>query len=47
MISKRVPDISCDSYHFNKAVPDYNTAPKKCGFNENIRYSPSQSKNKK
>ena len=32
MISKRVPDISCDSDHFNKAAPDYNTTLKKSGF---------------
>ena len=44
MISKRVSDISCDSYHFNKTAPDYNTAIKKSGFNENIKYSPSQPK---
>ena len=44
MISKWVSDISCDSDHFNKAAPDYNTALKKSGFNENIRYSPSQLK---
>ena len=44
MISKRVSDISCDSDHFNKAAPDYNTALKKSGFNENIKYSPSQPK---
>ena len=44
MISKRVSDISCDSDHFNKAAPDYNTALKKSGFNENIKYSPSQLK---
>ena len=37
-------DISCDSDHFNKAAPDHNTALKKSGFNENIKYSPSQSK---
>ena len=36
MISKRVSDISCDSDHFNKAAPDYNT--------ENIKYIPSQLK---
>ena len=29
MISKRVSDISCDSDHFNKTAPDYNTALKK------------------
>ena len=29
MISKRVSDISCESDHFNKAAPDYNTALKK------------------
>ena len=29
MISKRVSGISCDSDHFNKAAPDYNTALKK------------------
>ena len=44
MLSKRVSDISCDSDHFNKAAPDYNTALKKSGFNENIKYSPSQLK---
>ena len=44
MISKRVSDISCDSDHFNKAAPDYNTALRKSGFNENIKYSPSQPK---
>ena len=32
MISKRVTDISCDSDHFNKAAPDYNTTLKKSGF---------------
>ena len=32
MISKRVSDISCDSDHFNKAAPDYNTTLKKSGF---------------
>ena len=37
MISKRVSDISCDSDHFNKAAPDYNTAIKKIDFNENIK----------
>ena len=36
MISKRISDISCDSDHFNKAAPDYNTALKKSGFNESI-----------
>ena len=35
MISKRLSDISCDTDHFNKAAP---------GFNENIKYSPSQPK---
>ena len=44
MISKHVSDISCDSDHFNKAAPDYNTALKKCGLNESIKYSPSQLK---
>ena len=44
MISKRVSDISCDSDHFNKAAPDYNTALKKSGYNENIKYLPSQLK---
>ena len=44
MISKRISDISCDSDHFNKAAPDYNTALKKSGFNENIKYSPCQLK---
>ena len=44
MINKRVSDISCDSDHFNEAAPDYNTALKKSGFNENIKYSPSQPK---
>ena len=44
MISKRVSDISCDSDHFNKAAPDYNTALKKSGFNENIKYSPRKLK---
>ena len=29
MINKRVSDISCDSDHFNKAAPDYNTVLKK------------------
>ena len=42
--SKRVSDISCDSDHFNRAATDYNTALKKSGFNENIKYSPSQLK---
>ena len=36
MISKRASDASCDSDHFNKASPDYNTALKKRAFNENI-----------
>ena len=44
MISKRISDISCDSDHFNKASPDYNTALKKSRFNENIKYSPRQLK---
>ena len=44
MIIKRVSDISCDSDHFNKAAPDYNTTLKKSGFNENMKYSPIQSK---
>ena len=44
MISKRVSDISCDSDHFNKTTPDYNTALKKSGYNENIKYLPSQLK---
>ena len=29
MITKRVPDISCDSDYFNKATPDYNMLSKK------------------
>ena len=41
MISKRVSEISCAGDHFNKAAPDYNTALKKSGFNEIIKYSPS------
>ena len=44
MISKRVADVSCDSDHFNKVASDYNTALRKSGFNENIKYSPSQLK---
>ena len=44
MISKRVSGISCDCNHFNKAAPNYNTALKKSGFNENMKYSPSQPK---
>ena len=44
MISKRVSGISCDCNHFNKAAPNYNTALKKSGFNGNMKYSPSQSK---
>ena len=28
----------------NEAAPDYTTALKKIGFNENIKYSPSQPK---
>ena len=44
MISKRVSIVSCDSDHFNKAAPAYNTALKKSGFNEHIKYSPSQPK---
>ena len=39
-----VSDTACDSDHFNKAAPDYNTALKKSGFNENIKYSPGQLK---
>ena len=46
VISKRALDTSCDSDHFNKASPDYNTALKKRAFNENIKYSPSQSKHR-
>ena len=42
MIRKRVLGISCDSDHFNEVTPDYNTAPKKNHFNENIKYSSSQ-----
>ena len=44
MIGKQVSDISCDSDQFNKAAPDYNTALKKNGFNEKIKYSPSKPK---
>ena len=44
MISKRVSDISCDSDHFNKAAPDYNTGLKKSVFNENIKCLPNQPK---
>ena len=44
MINKQVSQISCDSNHFNKAALDYNTALKKYSFNENIKYSPSQLK---
>ena len=44
MISKRVSDIYFDGNHFNKAGPDYNTALEKCGFNESIKYSPNQLK---
>lgn len=35
MISKQVSEIHCNSDHFNKVGPDYNTALKKRGFNEN------------
>ena len=44
MKGKRVSDISCDSDHFHKAATDHNNALKKSGFNENIKYSPSQLK---
>ena len=29
MISKRISNVSCDSDHFYKAAPDYNTSLKK------------------
>ena len=38
MLSKRASSISCDSDHFYKIAPDYNTALKESGFNENIKY---------
>ena len=44
MLSKRMSDISCNSDHFYKAAPDYDTALKISGFNENIKYLPSQPK---
>ena len=44
MINKRVSDISCDSDQCHKAAPDYDTALKKSGFNENTKYLPSQPK---
>ena len=42
--SKRVSDMSCDSDHFNKATPDYNTALKKSGFDENVKYQANRNK---
>ena len=44
MISKRISGISRDSDHFYKTAPDYDTALKKSRFNENIKYLPSQTK---
>ena len=44
MISKTVSGISCDSDHFNKAALNYNIAVKKIWFNESIKYSQSQLK---
>ena len=44
MVSKRVSDVYCDSDHFNKAAPDYNTALKKSGFNENVKYQANRNK---
>ena len=43
MITKQVSDISCESDHFNTATGDCNTALKS-DFSENIKYLPSQSK---
>ena len=47
MISKWISDISCDSDHFYKASSDYDTALKKSVFSENIKYLPSQPKQRK
>ena len=44
MISNRISENSCDINHFDKAAPEYNTALKNSGFNENITYVPSPSK---
>ena len=44
MISKRISENSCDKNHFDKAAPDYNIALKNSGYNETIKYIPSQPK---
>ena len=44
MISKRISENSCDKNHFDKAAPDYNIALKNSGYNEAIKYIPSQPK---
>ena len=44
MLIKQIWDISCDNDHVYKAAPDYDAALKKSGFNENIKYLPSQPK---
>ena len=44
MISKPISDIFCDSDHFYKAAPDFDSALKKIGFNEITKYLPCQPK---
>ena len=44
MISNRISQNSCDKNHFHKGAPDYNTALKNSGFNENVTYITSPSK---
>ena len=41
MISKRLSDISSGKEHFDKAAPFYNEALKNCGFNERLKFSPT------
>ena len=44
MISNRISQNSCDKNHFHKGAPDYNTALKNSGFNEDVTYITSPSK---
>ena len=38
IISKRIPEISCDEHEFAKAKGDYNNASEMSGFSEKIKY---------
>ena len=38
MISKRIPENSCDIYHFDKAALDYGIVLQNSEFNDNVSY---------